>query len=140
MELSKVTDPRQRADVAAAMEELSDFNYLLDRVTLAQLEMDAGLDRIYGAEKSLDEYLALVAPSFAHGFGRIVNLTVRDADGKDTSAMGGTQMSSAEARSVDSASSSKPSRPSSTIPSGFAGDSAMSSPGAASCMSGLTSS
>jgi hypothetical protein len=94
MELSKVTDPRQRADVAAAMEELSDFNYLLDRVTLAQLEMDAGLDRIYGAEKSLDEYLALVAPSFAHGFGRIVNLTVRDADGKDTSDQGRDLMGS----------------------------------------------
>jgi hypothetical protein len=85
MELSKVTDPRQRADVAAAMEELSDFNYILDRVTLGQLEMDAGLDRLYGVEKNVDEYLPLVAPSFAHGFGRVVKLTVKNAEGKDTS-------------------------------------------------------
>ena len=85
MELSKVTDPRQRADVAAAMEELSDFNYILDRVTLGQLEMDAGLGRLYGVEMSVDKYLPLVAPSFAHGFGRVVNLTVKNAEGNDTS-------------------------------------------------------
>jgi hypothetical protein len=85
MELSKVKDPQKRADVAAAMEELSDFNYILDRVTLAQLEMDAGLALIYGAEKSQDEDLPLIAPSFAHGFGRSGNLTVHDAAGNDTS-------------------------------------------------------
>lgn len=85
MELSKVTNPRQRADVAAAMEELSDFNYILDRVTLGQLEMDAGLDHLSGIEKRVDDYLPLVAPSFAHGFGRIVKLTVRNVEGKDTS-------------------------------------------------------
>ncbi|MDE9364122.1 hypothetical protein PZ938_00745 [Luteipulveratus sp. YIM 133132] len=85
MELSKVTDPRQRAEVAGAMEDLSDFNYILDRVTLGQLEMDAGLDRLHGVEKSVDDYLPLVAPSFAHGFGRVVNLRVKDAEGTDTS-------------------------------------------------------
>ncbi|WP_270887100.1 hypothetical protein [Pedococcus sp. 5OH_020] len=85
MELSKVTDPRQRADVAGAMEDLSDFNYILERVTLGQLEMDAGLDRLHGVEMSVDHYLPLVAPSFAHGFGRMVNLRVEDAEGTDTS-------------------------------------------------------
>jgi hypothetical protein len=85
MELSKVQDPQKRADVAAAMEELSDFNYILDRVTLAQLEMDAGLDRIYGAVKDVDEYLPLISRSFANGFGRKGNLTIHDADGSETS-------------------------------------------------------
>lgn len=85
MELSKVTDPRQRADVADAMEDLSDFNYILDRVTLGKLEMDAGLDRLHGVEMSVNDYLPLVAPSFAHGFGRIVNLRIKDAAGTDTS-------------------------------------------------------
>jgi hypothetical protein len=85
MELSKVKDPQKRADVASAMEELSDFNYILDRVTLAQLEMDAGLDRIYGVEKDVDEYLPLISRSFANGFGRKGTLTVHDADGNETS-------------------------------------------------------
>ena len=70
MELSKVKDPRQRADVAAVMEDLSDFTYLLDRVTLSRLEIDAGLDHIHSEMLGVDHYTPLVAPSFAHAFGR----------------------------------------------------------------------
>lgn len=86
MEVSRIADPRQRADVAAVMEELSEFNYLLDRPTLTQLEMDAGLDHINGESLALDDYLPLIGKSFAYAFGRRFNLTITDADGMDTSA------------------------------------------------------
>ena len=85
MELSKVKDPRQRADVAAVMEELSDFNYLLGRVTLSQLEIDTGLDHFNSETIDLDQHMHLLGSSFAHGFGRVVDLTIKDAKGRDAS-------------------------------------------------------
>lgn len=44
-----VPSPRQRGHVADAMEELSDFTYLLGRPFLVQMEIAAGLDKVYGA-------------------------------------------------------------------------------------------
>ena len=86
MEMLRIKDPRQRADVAAVMEELSGFHYLLDRSTLAQLEMDAGLDHLQGETKAFGDYLPLIAQSFAYSVGRNIDLTIKDADGQDSSA------------------------------------------------------
>ena len=43
-----VPSPRQRGHVTDTMEELSDFAYLLGRPSLVQLEITAGLDKLYG--------------------------------------------------------------------------------------------
>jgi hypothetical protein len=47
-----VPSPRQRGHVAAGMEELSDFAYLLGRPFLLQMEIAAGLDKIYKSPTS----------------------------------------------------------------------------------------
>lgn len=47
-----VPSPRQRGHVADVIEELSDFTYLLGRPFLVQLEITAGLDKIYGTPPS----------------------------------------------------------------------------------------
>lgn len=47
-----VPSPRQRGHVADAMEELSDFTYILGRPFLVQMEIAAGLDKIYGTPPS----------------------------------------------------------------------------------------
>lgn len=48
----RVPSPRQRSHVADIMEELSDFTYLLGRPWLVQMEIAAGLDKMYGTEPS----------------------------------------------------------------------------------------
>lgn len=69
------------------MEQLSGFTYLLGRPTLAQLEIDAGLDHINGEPSTPDTYLPLLGSSFAWAFGRVVNLGTKDrATGADSSA------------------------------------------------------
>jgi hypothetical protein len=64
-----VPSPRQRGHVADAMEELSDFAYLLGRPSLVQMEIAAGLDRIYGTSPSSAQ-MPLVAHSALWSFGR----------------------------------------------------------------------
>lgn len=44
MEMSTIRDPRQRADVASVMEELSDFWTLISRTVVMRLEIEAVLD------------------------------------------------------------------------------------------------
>jgi len=83
---ARVPSPRQRADVADVMEELSGFTYMMGRPTLARLEIDASLDLLYGAPEDPDTYLPLLGSSFAWAFGRIVNLRTTDGTGADTSA------------------------------------------------------
>ncbi|MDO9455247.1 hypothetical protein [Nocardioides sp.] len=47
-----VPSPRQRGHIADIMEDLTDFTYLLGRTFIAQLEIAAGLDHIYGSAAS----------------------------------------------------------------------------------------
>ena len=42
-EISKIKDPRQRNDLADVAEALSDYNYLLGRTVIAELEFEAGI-------------------------------------------------------------------------------------------------
>lgn len=83
---ARVPSPRQRADLADVMEELSEFAYLMGRPTLALLEIDAGLDLVYGTTGNADAYLPLLGSSFGWAFGRIVNLRLTDRTGADTAA------------------------------------------------------
>ena len=63
-EVSRIAGPRQRSDIAAVMEALSDFTYLLGRPTLGWLEIDAGLDSVYGETIGVEDYLPLLGSSF----------------------------------------------------------------------------
>jgi hypothetical protein len=64
-----VPSPRQREHVADTMEELSDFAYILGRQSLVQLEITAGLDKLYGTPASY-ESAPLLQNSALWAFGR----------------------------------------------------------------------
>ncbi|MEI2731179.1 MAG: hypothetical protein V9G08_04080 [Dermatophilaceae bacterium] len=81
-EVSVVKNPRQRRDVADVMEELSGFNYLLGRPEIAQLEVEAGIEDIFG-EPWHPVGLPLVRATFGHAFGICGGMSIRNADGSD---------------------------------------------------------
>lgn len=72
-----VPSPRQREHVADAMEELSDFTYILGRPSLVELEITAGLDKLYGTPDSYETAPLLQSSAlwaFGHSTGfRFVN-------------------------------------------------------------------
>jgi hypothetical protein len=78
----RVPSPRQRHDVADMMEELSDFSYLLGRPFLAQLEIAAGLDKMYGTGASYAS-VPLLGDSALWAFGSKTGFKIVDADGND---------------------------------------------------------
>jgi hypothetical protein len=83
--MSGILDPAQRTAVAEVMESLSGFRVLLGRVTLADLEIDAMIDALLGPG-SAAERIELLGPTFGWAFGMRGGLTIRDADGNDSSA------------------------------------------------------
>jgi hypothetical protein len=82
--MSGIRDPAQRTAVAEVMESLSGFRVLLGRVTIAELEIDAMIGALLGSE-SAGERIDLLGPTFGWAFGMRGGLTVRDADGNDSS-------------------------------------------------------
>jgi hypothetical protein len=91
----RITDPRQRQDVAAVMEELSGFNYLLGRTDLGQLEIEAGMRAVLG-EPDPPVPLPLIRPTMGHALGMVGGLKIVDAEGKDVSAQLRAQMGPVE--------------------------------------------
>lgn len=85
VEMSGILDPAQRTAVAEVMESLSGFRVLLGRVTLAELEIDAMIDALL-SPGSAPERVDLLGPTFGWAFGMRGGLTIRDADGNDSSA------------------------------------------------------
>jgi hypothetical protein len=85
MEMSGILDPAQRTAVAEVMESLSGFRVLLGRVTLAELEIDAMIGALLSLG-SAAERIGLLGPTFGWAFGMRGGLTIRDADGSDSSA------------------------------------------------------
>ena len=81
-EITAISDPKQRRSIAGVMEELSGFNYLLGRPSLAQLEIEAGIEDIFDETSPLPP-LPLVRPTFAWAFGRRGGMTIRNGEGKD---------------------------------------------------------
>jgi len=82
VEMSKILDPAQRKAVAALMEELSDFNVLLGRSTLAALEIESMLDVLLG-HPTMGESVPLLGSSGVWAFGLRGELVLCDADGND---------------------------------------------------------
>ena len=83
VEMSRITDPRLRRDVAAVMEELSGFRVPLGRGSVMRLEIESALDA--AAAPSSDEpiLLSLLGCSVGWAFGMPGGLRVPDADGND---------------------------------------------------------
>jgi hypothetical protein len=69
MEVSKIVDPSRRANLAAIMEELSDFMTLLSRVTVMRLELETALDQALDVSSS-----SLVADLIGWGVGHSVGV------------------------------------------------------------------
>ena len=85
MEMYGILDPAQRTAVAEVIEDLSGFQVLLGRVTIAELEIDAMIDALLGSEP-VGERVDLLGPTFGRAFGMRGGLTIRDANGNDSSA------------------------------------------------------
>ncbi len=83
-EMGGIKDPTQRRNLADVMEELSGFHYLLGRPEIAQLEIEAGIEEIYGETSPLPP-VPLVRPTFGWAFGMRGGVTIRDGNGKDAS-------------------------------------------------------
>lgn len=81
-EVSKIVDPDQRGQLAAILEEISDFNYLLGRVSIAEMEFDAGIAAVMG--ESLQLSAALVRPSVRQLFGRVDGTSLIDVPAIDS--------------------------------------------------------
>ncbi len=84
-EISKITDPKQRGHLADILETLSDFQYLLGRPSIAELEFQAGMAKVMGEDATAGS-LMLVRPTMAQVFGRVGGVRFVDADGNDASA------------------------------------------------------
>jgi len=80
-EVSKIVDPKQRTQLAGILEELSDFNYLLGRVSIAELEFDAGIAAVMGETPRTSA--ALVRPTSRQLFGNIDGTSLIDVPAID---------------------------------------------------------
>lgn len=94
-EISKITDPKQRGDLANILETLSDYNYLLGRTVIAQLEFEAGMAKIMGEDISAKS-VPLVRPTFGQVFGFVGGLKIRNSAGGDASDAVRAQMTDAD--------------------------------------------
>jgi len=83
-EIAKIADPRQRGHLADILGELSDYNYLLGRSVIAELEFSAGMSEVMG-DKADVRSLALVRPTMGQIFGFVGGLKIRDPSGADLS-------------------------------------------------------
>jgi hypothetical protein len=94
-EISKITDPKQRDDLADILETLSDFNYLLGRRVIAELEFEAGMAKIMGEDISAKS-VPLVRPTFGQAFGWVGGMKIRNSAGGDGSDAVRAQMTDAD--------------------------------------------
>lgn len=69
MEMSLITDPGQRRDIAETMESISSFRTLLDQWLILRLEVEAMLDTRVGRRPEAYADLDLVGQGFGHAIG-----------------------------------------------------------------------
>jgi len=81
MEMSLIRSPRQRGDVAAVMEELSNFATLLCRPVVMRLELEAALDAATRTETTPFVPLPILGSGFGHAFGKRGRVEIRHKDG-----------------------------------------------------------
>jgi hypothetical protein len=86
-EISKITDPKQRGRLAEILENLSDYNYLLGRTVIAELEFEAGIAKVMGEDLS-GRTLPLIRPTLGQVFGQVGGMKfVNDAGGEGSDAI-----------------------------------------------------
>lgn len=83
VEISNIGSFRQREDVVAVMEELSDFRYLLGRPQIMRLEVDAAIDPLLGNDDSAGEGISLIGQSALWAFGMRGGLVVEGEDAQE---------------------------------------------------------
>lgn len=83
MEMARIGSPRQRFDVAAVMEELSDFACLVNRTILIRLELDAAIRSVLGDELWTYAPIPRIGRGAMQAMGMRGDLCVRDQDGND---------------------------------------------------------
>ena len=94
-ELHGISDPRQRLDVAEVMEELAQFQYLLGRAEIGQLEIEAGIRRILG-EPDPPVPLPLIRATIGQALGIVGGVKIVDESGQDASERTRREMGTAE--------------------------------------------
>lgn len=85
MEMAGIADPRQRFDVAAVMEELSDFACLISEPTIVPLELDAALAATVGTHERFGP-ISLLGRGVLQALGLRGGLRFRTSDGRDVTA------------------------------------------------------
>ncbi|MEU3918967.1 hypothetical protein [Streptomyces sp. NPDC029004] len=83
MEMAGIQDPRQRADIASVMEELSGFTTLIDRVIIMRYELETALDAVSASVPPRYEPMPLLNHGVGPAFGRRGRLRIRSTDGED---------------------------------------------------------
>lgn len=82
IEMSGIKDPRQRADVASVMAELTDYATMLGRPHIMRLEVQAALTAV-GHPVPIPLSGPLFGGGVAHAFGRELNARITDETGVD---------------------------------------------------------
>ncbi|MGW6210915.1 hypothetical protein [Streptomyces sp. NPDC055109] len=70
MELAGIRDPRQRADIADVMEEVSSFTTLLTRSHIMRLEIEAALDQVFNTSSPHIADIDLLGKGISHAMGQ----------------------------------------------------------------------
>lgn len=83
-EMYGIKDPKQRRCLADVMERLSGYMYLLGRIQIGELEVEAGIEAVV-AERTVLPPVPLVRPNFAWSHGAPGGLSLTDAQGRDAS-------------------------------------------------------
>jgi hypothetical protein len=81
IEISNIGSYRQREDVTAVMEELSDFNYLLGRPQIMRLEVQAAIAALLGNDDSAGDGIPLIGQSAFWSFGMRGGLIIEGEEG-----------------------------------------------------------
>lgn len=83
-ELSAIKNPRQRDELVALIDELSDFEYLAGLGDVFRLELQTFLNTRMGGRGMGWNPIPLVGRSMLHGFGKVGDLKIlKDATGED---------------------------------------------------------
>jgi len=83
LEITKIKDPAQRQHLADTIEQLTDYDYLIDRPTLMRFEIESALDEVGPTRPWRYVPLDLPAHGLLRALGRKGGLKIVDKDGTD---------------------------------------------------------
>jgi hypothetical protein len=83
IEISNVGSYQQRENIAAVMEDLTDFSYLLGRPQIMRLEVGAALDALGGSDPPAGGDIPLIGQSALWGFGMRGGLVIEGEEGEE---------------------------------------------------------